>query len=447
MVLSTGWVPRRDGRRPVRPDARRGETDGIAVAHRPGAPRHRLAMAPGRQPRPPPRRAHSRASPSSSARSTHAGHHRRPRRRRDGDRDAARPRWCSPPRRSPRAGSSAPSCSAVSTRPSTPPDSHSCRSSDVSSSSSSSAAALLGHRAGGGTVRLRRRHPSRVRERLAAGAARSAGGAGDHHHDHRSGSLDRCGAGHRPAISRIGRGPGGPGRGAAPPARSSSSPSWRPACRAAGQPASSTALAWAPWCWPVGPSSPPAPATPPPASDGRLVADHRRRSVDPVGGAVPVPADQRRTGGAHRAPQRGCGARPAPNSVFGCRPGPPVDLAPSSRRTPALHWCSASPSVWRSRCSRSSSTAPRVRRWSPSAPCWRCSPTSAPPSNLLGFDAGSLWIEALCGGPGRAHMAARSLAALPNLLSPRGCRASWSASGPGSGAQSCWCRPSPFRSP
>ncbi len=39
-------------------------------------------------------------------------------------------------------------------------------------------------------------------------------------------------------------------------------------------------------------------------------------------------------------------------------------------------------------------------------------------SNLLGFDAGSLWIEALCGGPGRAHMAARSLAALPNLLIP-----------------------------
>jgi ABC-2 type transport system permease protein len=39
-------------------------------------------------------------------------------------------------------------------------------------------------------------------------------------------------------------------------------------------------------------------------------------------------------------------------------------------------------------------------------------------SNLLGFDAGSLWIEALCNGPGRAHMAARSLAALPNLLIP-----------------------------
>ncbi len=39
-------------------------------------------------------------------------------------------------------------------------------------------------------------------------------------------------------------------------------------------------------------------------------------------------------------------------------------------------------------------------------------------SNLLGFDAGSLWIDALCGGPGRAHMAARSIAVLPNLLLP-----------------------------
>jgi len=39
-------------------------------------------------------------------------------------------------------------------------------------------------------------------------------------------------------------------------------------------------------------------------------------------------------------------------------------------------------------------------------------------SNLLGFDAGSLWIETLCGGPGRSHMAARSIAALPNLLLP-----------------------------
>ena len=39
-------------------------------------------------------------------------------------------------------------------------------------------------------------------------------------------------------------------------------------------------------------------------------------------------------------------------------------------------------------------------------------------SNLLGFDAGSLWIEALAGGPGRAHMAARSLIVLPNLLLP-----------------------------
>lgn len=39
-------------------------------------------------------------------------------------------------------------------------------------------------------------------------------------------------------------------------------------------------------------------------------------------------------------------------------------------------------------------------------------------SNLLGFDAGSLWIDALCGGPGRAHMAARSVTVLPNLLLP-----------------------------
>ncbi len=38
--------------------------------------------------------------------------------------------------------------------------------------------------------------------------------------------------------------------------------------------------------------------------------------------------------------------------------------------------------------------------------------------NLLGFDAGSLWIEVLTGGPARAHMAARSLIALPNLLLP-----------------------------
>ena len=39
-------------------------------------------------------------------------------------------------------------------------------------------------------------------------------------------------------------------------------------------------------------------------------------------------------------------------------------------------------------------------------------------SNLLGFDAGSLWIDALCGGPGRTHMAARSITVLPNLLLP-----------------------------
>ena len=39
-------------------------------------------------------------------------------------------------------------------------------------------------------------------------------------------------------------------------------------------------------------------------------------------------------------------------------------------------------------------------------------------SNLLGFDAGSLWIDALTGGPGRPHMAARSVTVLPNLLLP-----------------------------
>jgi ABC-2 type transport system permease protein len=38
--------------------------------------------------------------------------------------------------------------------------------------------------------------------------------------------------------------------------------------------------------------------------------------------------------------------------------------------------------------------------------------------NLLGFDAGSLWLEALCGGPGRRHMVARSVMAAPNLLLP-----------------------------
>jgi ABC-2 type transport system permease protein len=39
-------------------------------------------------------------------------------------------------------------------------------------------------------------------------------------------------------------------------------------------------------------------------------------------------------------------------------------------------------------------------------------------ANLLGFDAGSLWLEVLCGGPNRAHMVARSVAVLPNLLIP-----------------------------
>lgn len=38
--------------------------------------------------------------------------------------------------------------------------------------------------------------------------------------------------------------------------------------------------------------------------------------------------------------------------------------------------------------------------------------------NILGFDAGSLWMEVLAGGPSRVHMAARSLIALPNLLLP-----------------------------
>ena len=39
-------------------------------------------------------------------------------------------------------------------------------------------------------------------------------------------------------------------------------------------------------------------------------------------------------------------------------------------------------------------------------------------TNVLGFDAGSLWIEVLTGGPGRTHMIARQLIALPNLLIP-----------------------------
>ena len=45
-------------------------------------------------------------------------------------------------------------------------------------------------------------------------------------------------------------------------------------------------------------------------------------------------------------------------------------------------------------------------------------------ANVLGFDAGSLWLEVLCGGPSRAHMMARSLAVLPNLLVP-----TWLAAG------------------
>ena len=39
-------------------------------------------------------------------------------------------------------------------------------------------------------------------------------------------------------------------------------------------------------------------------------------------------------------------------------------------------------------------------------------------TNVLGFDAGSLWIEVLADGPGRVHMMARQLIALPNLLLP-----------------------------
>jgi ABC-2 type transport system permease protein len=39
-------------------------------------------------------------------------------------------------------------------------------------------------------------------------------------------------------------------------------------------------------------------------------------------------------------------------------------------------------------------------------------------SNLLGFDAGSMWIEVAAGGPGREHLVARSVMALPNLLIP-----------------------------
>ncbi len=39
-------------------------------------------------------------------------------------------------------------------------------------------------------------------------------------------------------------------------------------------------------------------------------------------------------------------------------------------------------------------------------------------TNVLGFDAGSLWLEVLAGGPNRASMIARQLIALPNLLIP-----------------------------
>lgn len=39
-------------------------------------------------------------------------------------------------------------------------------------------------------------------------------------------------------------------------------------------------------------------------------------------------------------------------------------------------------------------------------------------TNVLGFDAGSMWIEVLADGPGRPHIMARQLIALPNLLLP-----------------------------
>ena len=39
-------------------------------------------------------------------------------------------------------------------------------------------------------------------------------------------------------------------------------------------------------------------------------------------------------------------------------------------------------------------------------------------TNVLGFDAGSLWIEVLADGPGRVHLVARQIVALPNLLLP-----------------------------
>ena len=39
-------------------------------------------------------------------------------------------------------------------------------------------------------------------------------------------------------------------------------------------------------------------------------------------------------------------------------------------------------------------------------------------TNVLGFDAGSLWMEVLADGPGRAHIVARQIVAMPNLLLP-----------------------------
>lgn len=39
-------------------------------------------------------------------------------------------------------------------------------------------------------------------------------------------------------------------------------------------------------------------------------------------------------------------------------------------------------------------------------------------TNVLGFDAGSMWIDVLAGGPSRADMCARQVIALPNLLLP-----------------------------
>jgi len=39
-------------------------------------------------------------------------------------------------------------------------------------------------------------------------------------------------------------------------------------------------------------------------------------------------------------------------------------------------------------------------------------------TNVLGFDAGSLWMEVLADGPGRVHIVARQVVAMPNLLLP-----------------------------